>query len=73
VEDNGVGMEGEPAERSGEDRRLSPVERMSGIGLNHIREKLRLYYGPDYPMRIFSKPGEGTRVRLALPIHRMDD
>lgn len=72
VEDNGVGMEPpDPGDERG-DKRLDAMERMSGIGLRHIREKLRLYYGPDYPMRIFSKPGEGTRVRLALPIHRSD-
>lgn len=70
VEDNGVGME---AGREPGEKRLDAMERMSGIGLRHIREKLKLYYGPDYPMRIFSKPGEGTRIRLALPIHRSDE
>lgn len=70
VEDNGIGMEDLPADGQPGGLRPEAMERMSGIGLRHIREKLRLYYGPDYPMRIFSKPGEGTRVRLALPIHR---
>jgi len=73
VEDNGIGMEEEPDGPNPAGRRFAPMERMSGIGLKHIREKLRLYYGPDYPMRIISKPGEGTRVRLALPIHRIDE
>lgn len=70
VEDNGVGMETLPDNGQTGVLRPESMERMSGIGLRHIREKLRLYYGPDYPMRIFSKPGEGTRIRLALPIHR---
>lgn len=70
VEDNGIGMKDMPADGQPDALRLDAMERMSGIGLRHIREKLRLYYGPDYPMRIFSKPGEGTRIRLSLPIHR---
>jgi sensor histidine kinase YesM len=45
-------------------------ERMSGIGLRHIREKIRLYYGTDYKMHIFSKEKQGTTVRITLPIHR---
>ncbi|MDB5052730.1 MAG: Sensor histidine kinase YesM [Bacilli bacterium] len=48
-------------------------ERMSGIGLRHIREKIRLYYGADYKMHIFSKEKQGTTVRISLPIHRSEE
>jgi signal transduction histidine kinase len=72
VEDNGVGMRidpktGEPAH--GED---GLKERMSGIGLRHIREKIKLYYGPDYKMHIMSKEPKGTAVRLSLPVHQSE-
>lgn len=45
-------------------------ERMSGVGISHIREKIKLIYGPEYKMHISSKTGEGTTVRMFLPIHQ---
>ena len=48
-------------------------EKMSGIGLQHIRDKIRLYYGDDYKMHIFSKENEGTTIRLSLPIHASEE
>ncbi|QGQ95514.1 sensor histidine kinase [Paenibacillus psychroresistens] len=85
VTDNGVGMPAYMINRDGEAgfekkaARVFPAqpnvmkERMSGIGLRHIREKIRLYYGNDYKMHIFSKEKEGTTVRITLPIHRNED
>ncbi|MCZ8515905.1 sensor histidine kinase [Paenibacillus filicis] len=68
VEDNGLGMAPErQGDEASEGSRMR--ERMSGIGLKHIREKIRLYYGPGYNMHMASKPGEGTTVRLTLPMH----
>jgi sensor histidine kinase YesM len=85
VTDNGIGM---PAHmlngdwEAGFEKKAARVfpaqpnvmkERMSGIGLRHIREKIRLYYGTDYKMHIFSKEKQGTTVRIILPIHRNED
>ncbi|MDF2668042.1 MAG: sensor histidine kinase [Paenibacillus sp.] len=80
VEDNGVGIaakdEGayEPDELIHSVRR-NPVarERLSGVGLMHIREKIKLYYGPDFKMFIINKPGQGTNVRMFLPIHQSEE
>ncbi|MDF2936834.1 MAG: sensor histidine kinase [Paenibacillaceae bacterium] len=87
VADNGIGMEEETC-RSLNVEPQSPRnavrqpgaaatsklrERMSGIGLRHIRDKIRLYYGPDYAMSIVAKPMEGTSVRLCLPVHRNEE
>jgi len=73
VQDNGIGI-AEP------DRVVNPQhnptrskERMSGIGLRNIRERIKLYYGPDYKMHVFSKPNVGTTIRLSLPIHRNEE
>ncbi|NQX59548.1 sensor histidine kinase [Paenibacillus qinlingensis] len=83
VEDNGVGMQvGEGASAweamvatgTGDaqaNRMLK--ERMSGVGISHIREKIKLIYGPEYKMHISSKPGEGTTVRMFLPIHQGEE
>ena len=85
VADNGIGMEEEVCRLVNSDtspnmdRRPGKAsagmlrERMSGIGLRHIRDKIRLYYGPDYAMSIVAKPMEGTSVRLCLPVHRNEE
>ncbi|MEK3723469.1 sensor histidine kinase [Paenibacillus sp. FSL H8-0034] len=68
VEDNGIGMSIE--DKSVESTSSGGMrERMSGIGLRHIREKIRLYYGSGYNMNIVSKPKQGTTIRLTLPVH----
>ncbi|MDF2723183.1 MAG: sensor histidine kinase [Paenibacillus sp.] len=73
VQDNGKGMESAEAILESRPRERSSKERMSGIGLQNIREKIKLYYGPDYKMHIFSKPNYGTTIRLSLPIHRDEE
>lgn len=74
VEDNGRGLDHEQLLflDSISNKREGIKERLSGIGLKHIREKIRLYYGPDYSMQIFSKPNQGTTIRLSLPIHQSE-
>jgi sensor histidine kinase YesM len=73
VEDNGKGMDSDLLLSEQNGRREGVKEKMSGIGLKHIREKIKLYYGPDYKMLIFSKPNQGTTIRLSLPIHRSEE
>ncbi|WP_409346872.1 sensor histidine kinase [Paenibacillus sp. MBLB4367] len=75
VADNGVGMpENQQVFTEEETLRSRTVkEKMSGIGISHIRQKIKLYYGPDYKMHVFSKPNEGTTIRLSLPIHREEE
>jgi two-component system, sensor histidine kinase YesM len=59
-------------EASSQPKRLSNVERMSGIGLAHIRQKIKLYYGDDYKMYVYPREHEGTVVRMNLPIHQSE-
>ncbi|WP_187274250.1 sensor histidine kinase [Paenibacillus sp. N3.4] len=81
VDDNGVGMQVEEGSSGwtaisiGGGTSSGPIlrERMSGIGITHIREKIKLYYGPEYKMHIGSKPGEGTTIRMSLPIHHGEE
>lgn len=55
VEDEGVGFDPE-AEHSG-----------NGIGLSVMRERVRLAHGT---ISIFSQPGEGTSIRVQVPLER---
>lgn len=79
VEDNGVGFanrsEGvlEPDELKHGKKLTARRERFSGIGIEHIRQKIKLYYGADYKLLIINKPLEGTTVRMSLPIHRNEE
>jgi two-component system sensor histidine kinase YesM len=39
-----------------------------GIGLNNINQRIRLFYGEEYYMKLESTPENGTKVRLMLPL-----
>ncbi len=38
------------------------------IGLKNIHSRIELYYGKGYGLQVMSQPGEGTTVRIRLPI-----
>ncbi|MDB5085166.1 MAG: sensor histidine kinase [Bacilli bacterium] len=61
VEDNGVGMDHPQTD-------WHSKQKYSGIGLQHVKERIQLYYGSSYGLRVWSAPGEGTRVILILPV-----
>ena len=58
VLDDGVGMTPSTLARAFE----------SGVGLRNLRERLRHLYGLDGVPAIVSRPGEGTRVEIRLPL-----
>ncbi|AIQ51506.1 sensor histidine kinase [Paenibacillus sp. FSL R7-0331] len=66
VTDNGVGMDEERIEAvmSG----YSPEEETRSIGTYSVRQRLSLYFGEEYGLSIRSTAGEGTVVKLSLPM-----
>ncbi|QMV42475.1 sensor histidine kinase [Cohnella cholangitidis] len=54
VSDDGVGMAD-----------LSRTEQ--GYGMQNVRERLRLYYGPNSSFKVQSSPGAGTMIELRFP------
>ncbi|MDB5053637.1 MAG: Histidine kinase, partial [Bacilli bacterium] len=40
-----------------------------GIALLNIQKRLHLIYGNKYGLSFLHKPGGGTTIRLALPLH----
>ena len=63
VSDNGVGMTKEQCdallkEDSG---------RETGIGMKNVNDRVRIYFGEKYGMRIESEPDEGTTVYIRMP------
>jgi two-component system LytT family sensor kinase len=57
VEDNGAGI---PEERM-------PQVYVDGIGISNVHERLRMLYGNDFQLRISSRPGAGTLIRIEVP------
>ncbi len=67
VRDNGLGMtEKQVAELLGEKHHVSS-KRGSGIGVKNVMERIKLYFGDDYGLSIWSEPDEGTTITIRLP------
>jgi two-component system sensor histidine kinase YesM len=63
VEDNGIGMDEGALERifSSEGK---------GYGIKNADQRIKLYFGEDYGIRISSAPGAGTAATLLIPAQR---
>ncbi len=63
VEDNGVGMSEELCEeilmRESSDR--------VGIGIKNVHDRIRIYFGETYGLKITSELDEGTKVEIRMP------
>ena len=60
VEDNGMGMEQEQAEKL-------ITYQAKGYGLKNVNDRMCILYGEKYAIRILSKVNEGTRVEMRIP------
>ena len=71
IEDNGLGMPQDVADtlltRETSEKEKNQSRKGSGIGLKNVHERIRLYFGQDYGLQIFSEPDEGTRIVIRLP------
>lgn len=63
VEDNGVGMSPEQAaailSEDSQDR--------TGIGIKNVNDRLKIYFGGQYGLRVISELDMGTRVEIRMP------
>ncbi len=62
VEDNGVGFHADEAQEV-----EGAVAKLGGVGIQNVDERVKLYYGTDYGVRIHSQIGAGTKVQIILP------
>jgi len=62
VEDDGVGMVEGGSGRAG-----------SGIGMANVKERLTVLYGDAAAIEVDSRRGEGTLVRIKLPVPQADE
>ena len=65
--DNGLGMTAQQAESLLDEKEHVSSRRGSGIGVKNVNERIRLYFGDDYGLQIWSEPDEGTVISIPLP------
>ncbi|WP_010677661.1 cache domain-containing sensor histidine kinase [Bacillus timonensis] len=68
VLDNGDGMEATADNKLPGTKRKR--EMFSGIGVRNVNERIQLIYGDNYGVTISSTIGEGTKIRITLPIQK---
>lgn len=71
VDDNGCGMTEAVLEKLRKDIEIRDMGRSKSIGLYNINQRMKLHYGDGYRIHVYSEPDVGTRVRLMLPVDRM--
>ncbi|MHA6529361.1 sensor histidine kinase [Paenibacillus sp. BAC0078] len=75
VSDNGIGI---PGERLGllREQIQHPIQSegadtaQSGFGLQNVHQRLQLYFGEEYGIRLDSTEGIGTQIRVRIPKNR---
>ncbi len=72
VRDDGVGIPDERVERLNEqfaeDAGIATGQRRGGIALRNVNSRIRLMFGEDYGLRLFSAVGIGTECCVTLPL-----
>ncbi len=68
VEDNGVGMTRAQCESILRKDRTDSA----GIGLKNVDDRLKIYFGEQYGVRIASEPDRGTRIDVRFPRLRQE-
>lgn len=69
VEDDGIGMSEEQIYTI-----FHPnPEKKCGFGLSSVHKRIQILFGEDYGLRIFSEPGNGTKIILRIPIKKGDE
>ena len=67
VSDNGIGMDEQELEQLRKEMERPCSETENGFGLANVNERIRMYFGADYGMKIESWKGQGTTVELTIP------
>ncbi|GAA0720147.1 hypothetical protein GCM10008905_09030 [Clostridium malenominatum] len=73
ISDNGVGMEEERVKKLNQKLRGATLEYMKedggekGIALLNVNNRIKLIFGDEYGIYIYSKIGAGTDVEITLP------
>ncbi|WP_173219317.1 cache domain-containing sensor histidine kinase [Paenibacillus alba] len=70
VADNGVGMGKQKQQQMFNNRERNDRKgRFNSIGFVNVHERFRLHYGAPFGLKLISKEGVGTVIRIKIPIH----
>ena len=67
VRDDGVGMDEEELTQLRQQIEKPCQETEKGFGLANVNERIHMYFGPEYGMKIQSQKGKGTTVEIVIP------
>ena len=67
VADNGHGIDADTLREMNESFALSGIP-SKNIGLKNISDRVKLYFGEQYGVKVYSRKNKGTIVRIELPI-----
>lgn len=63
VIDDGMGMRAETLERT-----LSKTDNVSGYGIANVDQRIKLAFGSEYGVSLYSKLGIGTKAQIRIPV-----
>ena len=66
VEDNGMGMSEDVARNILVDNNKVP-KHGSGVGVINVHSRIKLMFGSEYGLKVYSEPDEGTKVVIHIP------
>ena len=72
VRDNGVGMDGTELEELKQEINRPCKETEKGFGLANVNERIHMYFGDQYGIRMQSEKGKGTIVEITIPAVKAD-
>ena len=73
VTDNGLGMTEDKVAMVLDGKSNSGNGRGSGIGVKNVNERIKLYFGQDYGLKIDSEPDVGTTIIIHLPAKKYEE
>ncbi|ASK62298.1 histidine kinase [Virgibacillus phasianinus] len=70
VNDTGIGIQKDVLDRLNDTLKNKTDEQKKGFGLYNVSERIKLTYGSEYGLEVFSEYNEGTTVIAKLPIKK---
>ncbi|MFE5320030.1 sensor histidine kinase [Paenibacillus sp. NPDC056579] len=72
IRDDGIGIDSAKLPHLLNGSSSTRASGMTRIGLSHVHQTLQLYFGIGYGVEVHSEIGQGTSVRLIIPIRKED-
>ncbi|MDL2300991.1 histidine kinase [Lachnospiraceae bacterium OttesenSCG-928-D06] len=70
VEDDGIGIEAENLKKLQNSLERGHCENSGHIGVSNVHQRLKLYYGETFGLKLDSEKGKGTKVEIYIPYGR---